>query len=126
MPRITIAQREWVTIFFWPSEGFKPPIISTLSMVLALNRTVSADDITAQSRAASTIPPINGEKTSIITVGKACSGEIPGKRAAAPMPIRVIARATGISRNAVHSVAVLAVLSSLAQKMREYMSGPTT
>jgi len=106
-------------------EGLNQPTISTISIVLALNKVVSAEDITAQSKAARTMPPTRGEKTSLITMGKACSGEIPGNRAEAPMPINVIAKATGMINNAVQKVAVLAVFSSLAQNSREYISGPT-
>jgi hypothetical protein len=94
--------------------------------VLALNKQVSAEDITAQSRAARTTPPRKGGKTSFITVGKACSGEIWGNKADAPIPMKVMAKATGIISRAAQNTDVLAVLLSLAQNKREYISGPTT
>ena len=67
-------RREWGRIFSRSGEGLNHPMISTVSIVLALINVVSAEDITAPSRAARTSPPRSGEKTSFITVGNACSG----------------------------------------------------
>ncbi|MBA7698856.1 hypothetical protein ES703_107539 [subsurface metagenome] len=102
------------------------PTISTASMVPAVIRQVSAEDMTAPSSAARTKYPRKGGKTSFITVGKASSGEMPGNKADAPMPIRVMPRAKGIISAAAQKTDVRAVLTSRAQNKREYISGPTT
>ena len=125
IPSSTMAHLERGSTPDWLAVGLNLPMMSMLNMVLALNKVVSAEDITAQSKAARMMPPRSGENNSLMTVGKACSGVMPGNREAAPMPMMVMAKAKGMIRTAVHNVALLATRSSRAQKMREYMSGPT-
>ncbi len=126
IPKTTMAHIERSRLSLWSTEGLFPQSISTINIVLGLNKVLSAEDITAETRAARTRPPRSGEKTPLVTIGKACSGEILGNKVAAPMPNKVIAKAMGIRKSAVQNVEALAVLSSLAQNSREYMSGPTT
>ena len=97
-----------------------------VNIVLTLSRQVTADDITALSRAANTSPTSTGGIAPLITVGKACPDAIFGYNTAAVMPMSVIPSASGISSPAVQNTLLLATCPSFAEKMREYMSGPTT
>ena len=63
--------RERVSSLSWLKEGLSRPTISTDSMVLAVSKQVSAEDMKAQSKAARTMLPQTGDRTSCITIGKA-------------------------------------------------------
>jgi len=100
-------------------------MISTDKIVLVVKRHVSAEDIIAERSAAIIRPfkPIG--KIWLIIVGKEASGLIWGNSTFADIPIRVMIKANGINPSATVMVAVLAVVLSLEQKSREYISGPT-
>ena len=56
IPNMIIAHRERERVFLSSSEGEKRLNTSIVRMALALKRHVSADDITAASKAARTMP----------------------------------------------------------------------
>ncbi len=94
-------------------------IMSAEIIVLVVSKHVSAEDITAESSPAMTRALTPGGRTSLITVGKAPSGEIPGAITLADIPIRVMENARGIMITAVMAAESLAVPSFRAQKSLE-------
>src|SRR4030042_5613233 len=100
--------------------------MSVERIVLVVSRQVSADDITAASRAAITSPVAPMGRTSFMTVGNASSEVMPGNSTLAPIPMRTTTKAIGMAIRAAESADDLATFSSRAQNGREYMSGPST
>ena len=111
---------------FSDRSDFKKGFITSIDrMVLLVNRHVSAEDIIAE-RSAAIMSPFNPTgKIWLMIVGKEASGLICGNNTLADMPISAIIKANGTDARATVRVALLAVFSSLAQKILEYMSGPT-
>ena len=126
IPITTIRNLERKRSFFSDMPDLKRGFItSTDRIVLVVNRHVSAEDIIAERSAAITSPFNPTGKIWLIIVGKEASGLICGNNTLADMPIIVIIKAKGTDARATAMVALLAVFSSLAQKILEYISGPT-
>ena len=126
IPITMIRNLERKRSFFSDRPDFKKGFMtSTDRMVPVVNRQVSAEDIIAE-RSAAIMSPFNPTgKIWLIIVGKEASGLICGNNTLADMPISAIIKANGMDARATVRVALLAVFSSLAQKILEYMSGPT-
>ena len=71
-------------------------MMSRVKILLALRRQLSAENIAAQRRTASTRAPTKGGRAFRIAVVKACSGRISGKSTLVPRLIKMMRKAKGM------------------------------